>query len=196
MKLGDRPFRTTFPRLARSIALVGVLAAFAMGSSATARVADTAPVDAELADLDFLIGHWIGQGEPAKAPEELWLPEREGVMAAVFRWPSVGGRYVLELITIAKVNGAIVLRFKHFGPEVEAWEKGEANTYTLVGLANSCAQFRSATERPGVPKGLEYCRTAERTLRFRAIGDESSFDDASFVIRFDLFESERVSPRP
>ena len=81
--------------------------------------------DHSLADLSFMLGHW--QGDPGEGGfEEIWLPEAEGVMTGFFRWPSVRGHYVLELTTITSIDAEIVLRFKHFNPDITTWEEGQA----------------------------------------------------------------------
>ena len=139
--------------------------------------------DHSLADLSFMLGHW--QGDPGEGGfEEIWLPEAEGVMTGFFRWPSVRGHYVLELTTITSIDAEIVLRFKHFNPDITTWEEGQALAYTLTSLAGECVLF-SGTDLPdNVPALMEYCRLDPDTLRFRGAGKGQSIQDADFILLF------------
>ena len=137
--------------------------------------------DYKLSDLEFMVGHW--QAEDSSY-EEIWLPSAEGVMTGFFRWPSVRGRYVIELLTITTIDDKVVFRFKHFDPDITAWEKDEALTYLLTNLQQDCATFTGQDLPDNVPAVFEYCRLDMNTFRFRGASRDQSLDDSNFVLVF------------
>lgn len=149
-----------------------------------------APAKAEaqpsLADLGFMVGHWVGEGEPG--PSETWLAPARGVMSGMMRWPSAGGsgRYVLELLTMVEEEAGIRFYFKHFDPDITPWEKNEANTYKLVALEDDCARFELVNENPRVAAVQQYCRLDATTLEFRGTDKETPLAETDFVLTFTL----------
>jgi tetratricopeptide (TPR) repeat protein len=136
-----------------------------------------------LEDTRFMVGHWRA-AESMGAPEELWLPPRAGVMTGFFRWPSVQGQYVLELLTIAETEQGVLLRFKHFNPDVTAWEKQAANTYVLTAAADDCVVFTGIDTPANVPAVMQYCRPRPDALVFRGADADTPVEKADFVIPF------------
>lgn len=141
----------------------------------------TQAADYSLSDLDFMVGHWQGDTDEF---EEIWLPPAGNVMTGFFRWPSVQGRYVLELLTIMEENNNVVFRFKHFDPDITAWEKDEALTYLLSSLEQDCVTFTGQDLPDNVPATFEYCRLDTETLRFRGASMDQSLDESDFVLVF------------
>ena len=162
----------------RSATLALLLAALMWAGASTTHAADYS-----LDDLSFMVGHWKGD-EAMGGPEEGWLPPANGVMVGVFRWPSVGGRYVIELLTIAAEEDGIIFRFKHFDPDVTAWEKDRANTYRLTEVTGDCATFAGLDNSDRVPATMQYCRLGAETLVFRGAAKDQPISETDFVVTF------------
>ncbi len=148
----------------------------------------------KLSDLDFMLGQWQGSAEMG-GPEELWLPAVGGVMTGVFRWPSAGGRYVLELLTIAEEVDGVIFRFKHFDPDITPWEKDAANTYRLAEVVRDCATFAGVETSAQVPATIQYCRTNDTTLVFRGATAGQAVTDAGFTLEYQRVESDESVQR-
>lgn len=92
----------------------------------------TPPPEASIADVGWLAGRWVGEGLGAVA-EETWLPPAGGAMAGVFRLVRDGAPELYEIVTLVEEEGSLVLRLKHFGPDLVGWEeKGESVDFRLV----------------------------------------------------------------
>lgn len=90
------------------------------------------PPAASISDAAWLTGRWMGEGLGATA-EESWLPPVGGRMAGVFRLVRDGSVQFYELVTLVEEDGSLVLRLKHFGPDLSGWEeKGESVDFPLV----------------------------------------------------------------
>lgn len=87
---------------------------------------------ASIADVAWLTGRWVGEGMGAVA-EEVWLPPAGGAMAGTFRLVNDGSVDFYELITLQEIEGSLVLRLKHFEPDLTGWEeKDEWVDFPLV----------------------------------------------------------------
>ncbi len=161
----------------KSIILLGITL-FSLSASAWAQK----PRQFTLGDLAFLKGHWQGSREMG-SPEEIWLPARDGVMTAFFRWPSVRGRYVLELLTATVEDKHVVFRFKHFDPDITPWEK-TANTYHLTEMDGRCATLTGVDTPASVPSVMQYCLESAKRLVFRGADADTPIDKTDFVIEF------------
>ena len=139
-----------------------------------------------LDDLSILPGHWRAS-EAMGGPEELWLPVRAGVMTGFFRWPSVQGHYVLEVLTAMEVDGKVIFRFKHFDPDITPWEKEEANTYELTGAADGCVVLTGIDTSDKVPAVMLYCRVGSDSLVFRGADKITLIAETDFVIEFSRY---------
>ncbi len=134
---------------------------------------------AELRQLHFMSGHWLGAGgEPY---EEVWLEPRAGTLPGTFRWVLPDGRQVLEFLVIEETEDGVYLRFKHFGTDYVPWEAGEPHVYRLTAAEASSATFERISNDRNVPRTLFYRRDGN-TLTFRGIGDDP--DDAPLVLVF------------
>lgn len=135
-----------------------------------------------LGDLGFLVGHWKGSKKMG-SPEEIWLPARKGVMTGFFRWPSMQGRYVMEVLT-ARVEGKhVVFRFKHFDPDITPWES-TANTYHLTDMDGRCATLTGVDTPDAVPAVMQYCLESSKRLVFRGADKDTPIKESDFVIEF------------
>lgn len=97
-----------------------------------AREEGSPPPAASMADVAWLAGRWVGEGLGA-AVEEVWLPPAGGDMVGVFRLVRTGSPRFYELVTLVEEEGSLVLRLKHFGPDLVGWEaKDESVSFPLV----------------------------------------------------------------
>lgn len=75
-----------------------------------------------LASLEWLSGQWQGDGLGAVA-EEAWLPAAGGAMVGTFRLVDAGRVRFYELVTLVEEDGSLVMRLKHFHPDLVGWEE-------------------------------------------------------------------------
>ena len=138
-----------------------------------------------LSDLSFLVGSWVS-AEGSAYYEETWFTPYEGVMSGMFRWPDAGGssRYVLELLTFVETKSGVTFYFKHFDPNLDAWEQ-VANTYSVVAVSEDCAHLELVNENMNVPQAMRYCLLDDGILEFRGVDAKTPIDESSFVLRFD-----------
>jgi hypothetical protein len=78
-----------------------------------------------VAAVSWLAGHWVGEGLGAVA-EETWLPPAGGAMAGVFRLVDDGAVRFYEIVTLVEESGSLVMRLKHFQPDLVGWEERDA----------------------------------------------------------------------
>jgi len=104
-----------------------------------------APPDATVEDFAWLVGHWVGEGLGGVS-EEMWAPPRAGQMLGMFRLVVGEETQLFELITLLAVDARVVLRLKHFHPNLHAWEEPEEFVdFPLVRLEGRRAYFNGLT---------------------------------------------------
>lgn len=87
---------------------------------------------ATVADMAWLAGRWTGDGLGGQV-EEIWSPPQVGAMMGMFRLVREETIVFYELMTLREENGSLVLRVKHFNPDLTGWEeKGETVDFPLV----------------------------------------------------------------
>src|SRR5688500_15711818 len=104
--------------------IVSLLACFVL--IAPARAAETrtvpaghAPPPATVAQLDWLVGTWTGEGIGGARATEVYSPPGAGSLAGHFvQEDGQGGIEFFELMQIAEVEGSLVYRLKHFTNEL------------------------------------------------------------------------------
>ncbi len=77
---------------------------------------------AVIAEMGWLAGRWSGTGLGGHADED-WGSPREGVMLGTFRMLKDNKPVFYEFMTLEERGGSLVLRVKHFTPELVAWEE-------------------------------------------------------------------------
>ncbi|MDX1647343.1 MAG: DUF6265 family protein [Longimicrobiales bacterium] len=131
---------------------------------------------ATLDDVSWLTGHWIGEGLGSTA-EESWLPPAGGAMVGVFRLANDEGVEFYEIMVLEEEAGSLVLRLKHFGPDLTGWEEREETVeFPLVARERETLWF----------DGLTLRRTAKDEFRiWVALSGEAEPDrrEALFVYR-------------
>jgi hypothetical protein len=121
--------------------LATVTAALLLCSCATARPSPDAP--SPLAPLAWISGTWVG-GEAGTHLEESWSEAKGNSMLGGFRMLEGGAPQFYELMTLEREGEHTLLRLKHFGPGLVAWEeKDEAPTFRLAAVTGSEATFEN-----------------------------------------------------
>jgi hypothetical protein len=72
--------------------------------------------------MAWLAGTWRGPGLGGVA-EEIWSEPTGGVMMGSFRMLKGDEPVFYEFITLSEEDGSLVMRVKHFSPELVAWEE-------------------------------------------------------------------------
>jgi hypothetical protein len=115
---------------------------------------------AALRDVAFIAGRWGGEMDGGKTQEWWSGPEGDG-MLGMFRYVKDGRGVFYELMSIDQTAEGPVLRLRHFGPGLVAWEeKDGATSWPLVELAANRAVFEVRDGR----KRLTYHRASEGAM--------------------------------
>ena len=102
---------------------------------------------ATLADVAWLQGHWRGPGLGG-ITEEFWMEPSGGAMPGVFRTVADGEVIFYEMFALTEHEGSLVLRLKHFNPDMTGWEdKEEMVRFRLAHIEPGLIQFNSLTYR-------------------------------------------------
>ncbi len=103
---------------------------------------------ASLAVMAWLPGQWTGEGLGGFS-EETWSPARDGVMLGMYRLIREGKPAFYELMTMVEERGSLVLRLKHFNPDLSGWEeRDESVDFPLVAVGDGRIQFDGLTFEP------------------------------------------------
>ncbi len=97
--------------------------------------------------LSWLTGSWVGSGLGGEC-EELWGTPRAGAMLGAFRMFKDGKTVFSEHIVVVEEAGTIVLKLKHFDPELKGWEeKDKCVEFPLIVTKEREARFDGITYR-------------------------------------------------
>ncbi|MBN1985275.1 MAG: hypothetical protein JW761_03170 [Prolixibacteraceae bacterium] len=77
---------------------------------------------ATLADVAWIAGHWKAEAFGGIA-EEIWSPPLGGSMMCVFRLVTDRQVNFYEICTMVEENETLILRLKHFHPDLKGWEE-------------------------------------------------------------------------
>jgi hypothetical protein len=92
-----------------------------------------------------MAGRWTGDGLGAKL-EEVYSPPVGGVMLGHFQAADEHGAAFFELITFRQENGSVMLRLRHFNPDLHAWEDKEKTIeFPLVAIEGNRFYFSGLT---------------------------------------------------
>jgi hypothetical protein len=133
------------------------------GQSQPPASAGVSPIaGAKLESLDWMAGHWIGTGRDVS--EEVWLPPTADAMVGMWRWASDQTMRLYELLTIAREQDRVVLRLRHFRPDLVALEdKDKPFVLPLVKIGPREAVFEGIGSDGG-PLRISYRRPSDDTL--------------------------------
>ncbi|MEP1420869.1 MAG: DUF6265 family protein [Erythrobacter sp.] len=112
---------------------------------------------ASLAQMDWLVGQWVGEGIQDAPAMESWLPPTGPTMVGTFVQETTEGAIMFtEHMYLMEEEGTVVLRLKHFNADLTGWEeKDDMLTFRLVTLEECAAYFNALTlrcahaDRPG-----------------------------------------------
>ncbi|MEM9619454.1 MAG: DUF6265 family protein [Pseudomonadota bacterium] len=129
---------------------IGLIAALLAGGGALASEAievrslqEGAPTaTGNIEQLGWLTGYWEGEGLGGKAVEMV-APAEGGQMMGAFRHDNAdGGPNFYEFYLFAEIEDSLVLRIKHFTPDLIGWEeKAEFVEFPLVAVEKDAVYF-------------------------------------------------------
>jgi hypothetical protein len=100
---------------------------------------------AKIQDVAWLEGTWVGQGLGGETTEAYSAP-LAGTIVGYFRFVKDGKPVFYEIVTVVEEGDSIVMRLKHFNPDLTGWEeKDESQTFKLVALDGQTAYFDGLT---------------------------------------------------
>ena len=162
--------RLPFPALALTLALSLAVPVHAQETRVAAD--DHVPPPAQIAQLAWLAGSWSGSGIDSAPAHESWLPPTGKTMVGLFvQEDGEGGLMFTEHMYISEVDGSLVVRLKHFHPDLTGWEeKDEMLTFRLVALEPCAAYFNALTYR--CANGVNTQDGIVAAVRMQGGGDE------------------------
>lgn len=87
---------------------------------------------ASIADASWLAGSWRGTGLGGIS-EETWSQPDAGIMVGTYRLLKDGKPVFYEMLWLMEVEGTLILRLKHFSPDLVGWEeKDKSVDFTFV----------------------------------------------------------------
>jgi hypothetical protein len=121
-------------------------------ATVVAQTPNTIPAPAEavrasIADVSWLTGEWTGTGLGGVS-EETWGAPAAGGMIGMYRLLVDGKPSFYEFMNIVEESGSLVLKLKHFNPDLTGWEeKDKFVSFRLAKLAPNEAWFGGLTFR-------------------------------------------------
>jgi hypothetical protein len=141
--------------------LVGLLLVAGRSIGATGA---PAPVKANLADVSFMTGHWVG-GDQGDLSEEVWSSPEGDSMMGMWRYVAEGQTRIYEILTLTAEGANVVLRIRHFDPKLVAREeKDRAVELPLVAKGPREAVFEGPEYNVKGNVRLTYRRPTDDTL--------------------------------
>lgn len=103
------------------------------------------PLQAAVTDLAWLEGAWVGAGLGGET-EEAYSAPLAGTIVGYFRFVKNGKPVFYEIVTLVERNGGVLMRLKHFDPDLVGWEaKDAAQEFPLIALEGRTAYFDGMT---------------------------------------------------
>lgn len=146
---------------------------------------------ATLAQMDWLVGQWSGEGIGGAPAMESWLPPSGGTMVGSFvqTTQGEGGAEAIlftEHMYLSEQDGSLVVKLKHFNADLTGWEDKEGMvTFRLLALEPCAAYFQALTYRCTTPEEGE----GGLVVAVRMKSDKPEVQELKF--RFD-----RATPTP
>lgn len=110
---------------------------------------------ATLGDVRWLVGNWKGKGLGGDCVET-WTAPHNGVMQGMFRFDKETKPIFYELCLIVEHQGSLVLKIKHFHPNLASWEdKDKCQEFPLVKLDKDAVYFSGITFRNTGPDSMD-----------------------------------------
>jgi hypothetical protein len=109
---------------------------------------------ATVADMAWMAGSWNCEALGGLA-EEIWSAPRNGGMMGMFRLIKNGSPVFYELFTLVEDNGSLILRLKHFNPNMTGWEeKDQTIDFPLVAKEPGVIYFDGMTFKRESPDAV------------------------------------------
>ena len=100
---------------------------------------------AEIEDIAWIAGNWVGEAFGGLS-EEFWSEPVAGAMMGMYRSVARGKVGFYELLTITEEKGSLILRLKHFHPDLKGWEEKNATVdFPLVKVEKNTVWFEGYT---------------------------------------------------
>jgi hypothetical protein len=104
--------------------------------------------------MAWLAGHWTGDGLGGRS-EEIWSPPDHGVMMGMYRHIKDDKPVFYELLTLVEERGSLVMRLKHFNPDLTGWEeKAESVSFPFVAKRDGVLHFDGMAFKPTGPDSV------------------------------------------
>lgn len=138
------------PHRAAAVLFLGLALTAPLAAQET-RVGDAGFVSppASVADAAWLVGRWSGTGIGGAEAHESWLPPSGDTMVGTFVQETAdGGILFTEHMYLMEHEGSLVVRLKHFNPDLTAWEdKDGMVTFRLLSVEPCALHFNALTFR-------------------------------------------------
>ena len=106
---------------------------------------ETSP-PARIEALSWLTGYWEGEGLDGDAVEIIAPPAGGQMMGAFYHQKKDGALNFYEFYTFAEVDDTLVLRIKHFTPDLIGWEEKDVFVeFPLVAVEENAVYFDGLT---------------------------------------------------
>ena len=139
---------------AAALALVaaGPLAAQETRLSEQGKPAPTATI----AQAEWLVGTWSGSGIGGAEAHESWLAASGNTMVGLFvQETAAGGLMFTEHMYLMEQDGSLVVKLKHFNPDLTGWEEKDGMlTFRLVNAEPCALYFNALTYRCAEDGGM------------------------------------------
>jgi Domain of unknown function (DUF6265) len=110
--------------------------------------AGQAPPPATIHDMAWFAGRWTGEGMGGQN-EETWGSPESGRMIGTFKHSQNGKPAFYEFMTFFEHEGSLVLRLKHFNPDLTGWEeKDKFVEFKFVAKKDGAMYFSGLTFMP------------------------------------------------
>ncbi|WP_374407080.1 DUF6265 family protein [Pelagerythrobacter sp.] len=138
------------------VTLAALLAAPLAGQETRVAPEGHVPPPASIADAAWLIGDWVGTGIDGAEAAEVWLPPSGDTMVGLFvQEKPEGGLMFTEHMYMAEEEGSLVLKLKHFDPDLTGWEEKDGMVrFRLLSIEPCVAYFSSLTYKCDGEDGL------------------------------------------
>jgi hypothetical protein len=108
----------------------------------------------KIGDMAWLAGHWTGEAMGGLS-EEIWSAPKSGAMMGMYRFINKDKIIFYELMTIVEEKGSLVLRLKHFNPDLKGWEEKDKTTdFRFVSKKDKAIYFEGITFKPETDKSV------------------------------------------
>jgi hypothetical protein len=98
-----------------------------------------------IAEAEWLVGQWSGEGIGGAEAHESWLAPSGTTMVGTFVQETADGAIMFtEHMYLMEQDGSLVVKLKHFNPDLTGWEDKEGMVTFRLLAAEPCALYFSA----------------------------------------------------